>query len=212
MWPDLFFVTLLLGTILGVGLLFWILFGWSDWLQRNYSDGWAKSLVELVQLVAGVVTVFVTISATEDKPRWFHTLIAGLICVAVWRVTQFIADGKSKKIEKSRMDRLSAFEQLALQRAKLLACLQQLLRIRVERVERVRESIAMGARSSINTARPAIAPETQINDILEALVGFFQLLRPDTEDTQGRCPRGFVHRSRGSRRPDTLVQFKEPFP
>lgn len=183
--PDVFFALLLLVGLVGSVLLCWVLFFWSSRLQTWYSEGFAKSIVEIVQLIASAAAVYVTIATTVDKPKWFHTLIAAIVCVSVWRIVQFFADGKSKAADREKFAALDAFQRTALGRVKLLSILRGLLRKRVERIERTRSELVQGgARTSIATMRQALDPERHINDVLEALVGYFRSLRPDTEETQ----------------------------
>jgi hypothetical protein len=182
--PDIFFWILLPLTVVGLALLVWVIGFWPYRINEWYSEGFAKSVVELVQLAASVATVFVTIAAANDKPKWFDVLIVAVVCVTVWRIAQFIADWKSKAGERAKRAALESMQRTALSRVKLLSILRGLLRKRVERIERARMELPPGGyKASISTMRGALDPERHINDVLEALVGYFQSLRPDTSET-----------------------------
>lgn len=168
-----------------------VVFWWKH-VQNLYQDTYTKLTVEAVQILTVFAAIGGTYAAIEDKANWRPTAIAGAICFSLAKVTQIIADRKSKQLQADLQAQVEEWRRKAeraeaegVNRTRLLTTLREPVRRKYLRVRSEVEQCALRKQgASIKHIRRSLACRQHIEDLLLSLALYFRAQGPQAEQAE----------------------------
>jgi hypothetical protein len=210
-------VVLLVASVFVTGALVVVVFWWK-YVQNLYQEAYTKLLVEAVQVLTAFAAIGGTYAAIGDREKWLPTAVAGAVCLGLTKLTQVIADLKSKQsqadwrrqVEEWR-GRAERAEAEGVSRTRLMTTLRDPVKRKLRRVQKEADARELTeSPASIKHLRKALGCKPHLEELLFNLGVYLQEQLPPSERDHHQFRVGLYLEQDGVMRPVYGVSTRDP--